>query len=512
MRRVLVLAAAVVVAFAAILLLLRQSLVREELRQAVESKLSATLGEPVAIGELAVAFFPRPSVSGANVRVGDADLEAPSIQIERVRILPRLRSLLSGPATIDLVELDGFVASILHDETGWHLPSAAPAPGGTDGGPLVIDRVRVVNGRVRIFDRTPEGLSERSSIDGIEAEIVSADGGLMLSPISGQFGSARISGTARVDPKTASLDFTSDQIADADLPALLRMLGSDRPDMLRLPEPATLAAALRIERSTSYLSGTGTLRAPSVTLDPLRLHRFEAPFVIDGQRLTFAPATFELYGGAHDGKVGVTLAAQPPAWTIDSRVTGLNVGAFLTALNGRDQRLDGTAALTASLQGRVGEALTQSVRGRARAEVTGGVIRDFPLLAFVNRTLRLAEPEGSDTRFERLTATLQVAAGGATTDDLLLVASHLRVEAAGRINADRSLGLKGIAAISPERSAAAISSIRELKGLRNARGEVEVPLTITGTLDAPSFALDVESALKKGIMDELRRRLRRIIK
>jgi hypothetical protein len=51
-----------------------------------------------------------------------------------------------------------------------------------------------------------------------------------------------------------------------------------------------------------------------------------------------------------------------------------------------------------------------------------------------------------------------------------------------------------------------------LSGLRNSRGELEIPLTISGTLDAPSFGLDVKAAIGKGIKDELMRRLRGIIK
>jgi hypothetical protein len=190
----------------------------------------------------------------------------------------------------------------------------------------------------------------------------------------------------------------------------------------------------------------------------------------------------------------------------------MDVARFLDALNQGDQRLDGTATVTATLQGQVGASLVESVRGAMRVEVTDGVIREFPLLAYVNTALRLAEQEGRDTRFNRLTATLAIASGAATTDDLVLQAAHLRVEAAGRIGADRSLSLRGTAVLSPERSAEAIRSVRELSGLRNRRGEVEIPLTISGTLDDPGFTLDVEAVLKKGIADELRRRLRRIIK
>ena len=77
---------------------------------------------------------------------------------------------------------------------------------------------------------------------------------------------------------------------------------------------------------------------------------------------------------------------------------------------------------------------------------------------------------------------------------------------------DHSLALRGVAVLSPERSAEAVRSIRELSALRNDSGEVELPLTISGTLEAPSFGLDLQAALEKGLKNELQRRIRRFIR
>jgi hypothetical protein len=512
MRRLLLAAAVLGVVLLAAVLVLRQLLLGPELREAIEARLSATLGEPVSIGRLGVALFPRVSITGGEVRVGEARVQAPALDVEAIRIFPRLGPLLSGDVAIEQVELDGFVVSVLHDAKGWHVPSAVPAPTGGGSG-IVVDRVRLANARIRIFDSAGlDGIRERSSIDDVRADVVVREGQLRLTPISGRIGGATITGEAQVDPEEVRLELAAERIENDGLSALLRLLGSERPPFLRLPEPGTLSAVLGVNRATRRLSGTGSLRAPQVALDPLRLHRFEASFVIDGSRLKFDPARFGLYDGAHTGSVVVDLAAAPPEWTADSRLSGIDAGAFFDELTGRDQRLDGRAVFTGVLRGRVGEPLAATVQGRARVEVTDGVIREFPLLAHVNRALRLAEQEGGDTRFDRLSATLAIASGRAVTDDLVLEAAHLRVEAAGRIGADRSLALEGAAIVSPERSSAAIASIRELTGLRNARGELELPLTISGTLDAPAFGLDVASAVRKGIADELRRRLRRIIR
>lgn len=514
MRRLVIVAAVVAVVVIAAVFLLRRTLVQGQLRGAIEARLSATLGTPVSIGRLGLTIFPRLALRGRDVRVGDARVQAPSLAMERVRVLPRVGSLFSNQIIIDEIDLDGFTFAVLRDERGaWQVPAIVPAAATDADGGVAVERVRLSGARVRVFEQTAGAeVRERSSIDDLEADVTSDSRGMHLSSIEGRIGGSPISGDATIDAQEARLEFSAPAISDDSLPALLRLIGSDRPESLRLAAPASVKATVRVDRGSLRLTGKGTLQAPVVDLSPLRLERFQAPFAIDRSRVTFNPATFELYRGTHKGTITFDAASTPAVWAIDGRVSGLNAGDFLRALNGGDQRVDGTAAVSATLRGRLGQPLTQTVAGQLRVDVSDGVIRDFPLLAAIGRALQLGEQKGTDTRFSRLSATLIVASGVATTDDLVLESSDVRVKAAGRIYANRSLSLRGMAAVSPERSSAAIASVHELKGLRNAHGEVEVPLTISGTLDAPSFGLDVESMIRKGIADELRRRIQRIIR
>lgn len=513
MRRLLIALAVVAVLAALAAWALRQSLGGGRLHASLETRLSAMLGQSVSIERLGVELFPRIALAGGNVRVGLARAQAPAVEIARVRVLPQLRSLLAGEVAIEQVELDGFVVSVLRDnQRRWHVPPVVPAPTGAAGRGAPIQRVRVTDGRVRVFHEAEDGsVRETSSIDDVEADVMVEAGGLRLAPIAGRIGRAKISGEARTDVTAAHLAFATDAIDDEDLPVFLGLLGSQRPAFLRLGESASASVAINVNRESSRLTGEGFVRAPQVLLGPLRLQRFDAPFVIKGTTLEFDPTAFTMYGGTHRGVLTVYLGDTPPVWTTDSRVSSLAVGDFLRALTGRDQRLDGIASVTGALRGRVGEALDRSVQGRTIFNVTNGIIRNFPLVATINRALSLAEQESNDTRFERLAATLTVAAGQATTDDLVLEAGHLRVEAAGRIGADRSLALRGRAVVSAERAARAVASVREMARLRNSRGEIELPLTISGTLDAPAIGVDLAAAIGKGVADEIRRRLRRLI-
>ncbi len=491
------------------MLLVRRALDGGSLRSAAEVRLSAMLGEPVRIGGMTIGVFPRSSVVGHRITVAGGTAAAPSVQIERITLLPKMRSIFRPPIVIDDVRVEGLVVSVLRDRTGhWHVPTAVPAPTGGGGGGPVVREVHVAGAQIRVIDDIAPGeRRQASSIEALDAGVVSTDTGLVLSPVTARIGSAAIRGTARTDAAAAHLEFAADAVTDADLPAFLGIIGVTRPDFLRLRAPAAAAVMLTIDRRTSRLSARGTLRAPDLGVEPLRLQEVETPFRLDASQLAFDPLVFRLHGGTHRGRVTVDLSTTPARWGLDSRLTAIDLGGFLKTLSGADARIDGTAGVSAVLHGRVNEALADTVAGRARVTITDGVVRQFPLLATINRAVRITEGDSRDTRFERLTATLALGSGRATTDDLVLEAGQVRVEAAGSIGFDRVLALRGKAILSPERTASAIQRVRELSGLRNSRGELEIPLTISGTLDAPSFRLDLKAAIGRGLRNELRRRL-----
>ena len=513
-RRFLTVIAVVLGGFAAlaVLLAIRGSLIADFMREIAESRLSTALGQPVAIGQLGFSLTPRPAFTGSDIRVGDAAQQAPSVRLDRVEVFPVLRSFLQGPIHVTEVSLDGFTVSILRDAGGrWRAPAVFPAPTRGAGGGIGIDRVRVTGGRLLIFEGANGVLRERSRIDDMRTDLLVGPGGLRLAPLTGRVGGAAISGEAETDPQSVRLDFSAPAIRDADLPALFGLLAASRPAVLRLDEPAAASVSVRIDRATSRLRGSGTLRAPALTIEPLRLQQLNAPFLVEGTQLTFTPTTFTINGGSHEGRFTLTLG-DAPAWAMDGRVHDLDVGALLETVAGRDAKLDGRGRLDAELKGRFEPGFLTRMDGGARMVVSNGVLRDFPLLATVNHALRLSEGDGQDTRFEELSASLAIARGTATTDDLVIQAGHLRAVLSGQIGFDRSLNLRGRAIVSAERVAAGVDSVHELARLRKASGEVVVPLTITGSLDAPKFDIDVGSVIREGVVDELRRRLRRLIK
>ncbi|HEX6975427.1 MAG TPA: AsmA-like C-terminal region-containing protein [Vicinamibacterales bacterium] len=491
----------------------RQALLRGPVREEAEARLSAALGQPVAIGSLGVALFPRPSLTGSDVRVGAGNVLAPAVRLAGVRIIPRLWSIVRGPLVIDEVRLEGLAISVLRTRDGrWHVPAAVPVPDGGRPSSPSIARVLISNGQVRVFRETNDRqVHDSSSIDRIEAELVPGSGGVRLTAIRGRIGDAMVTGDARADAASVELKFDAPAVGSADLTPMLALLGAERPDFVALDATASMGVTVRIARATAVMSGTGVIKAPGVTVGALRLQHLEAPFRIDGSRLLFDPTAFTMYDGSHRGSVTVAFDAKPPRWSTDSRVEHLDLGSFLDALAGRDARIDGTARTDAALGGPIEVDVAGTMTGRAHLDVSDGVLHDFPLVAAVNRALRISGGNARDTKFARLSATLAIARGGASTSDLSLDAGEVRVAATGRIGFDRTLDLRGVATLSEARTAEAVASVHELARLRR-NGTIDLPLTISGTLDTPAFAIDVKAAIQQGLTDELLRRLNRIIK
>jgi uncharacterized protein involved in outer membrane biogenesis len=529
-RRLFVLAAVLLIAAGGGWLIVRSTLNLDVIRGAAESKLSAALGQRVTIGDVRLSVFPVPAVIGSDIAIGPqreppggsaGPREASDLELQRIRIVPRVFSLFGGPYVIRDATLEGLTLRIVRERGQWTFPAVVPAPGGDDASGLIVERVRVIGGRVRVLERSSRGeIRQTSLIEDIEGEAVADGAGLKVSPIRGRVGSTAVSGEAVMNAQEARMDFSMPEVQGRDLGAVLGLAATDPPAFVTLPKPASVSLSIRIDRKKSRLSGSGSLRAPEISVDTLRLQDVETPIRTDGTQITFAPMALKMYGGAHRGSVVVDLSKS--RWALDSKATGVDVGQFLTAYSGRDQHLDGTASATASVHAGISEPLPLAIEGRMQVTVVNGVIREFPLLAAINRALRLAEGGARDTRFDRLSATLAFAgrnrepsnarvAGHVRTDDLVMQARDMRVEAAGRIGFDRSLDLGGLVVLSPERSAEAIRSVRELSGLRNGRGEIELPIKIGGSMDQPSFSVDLKAVIGRSIQDELRRRLRNLL-
>jgi uncharacterized protein YhdP len=143
--------------------------------------------------------------------------------------------------------------------------------------------------------------------------------------------------------------------------------------------------------------------------------------------------------------------------------------------------------------------------------VRDGVLKNFPLLAQLNQALGLTGGDSKDTKFELLSGTAVVGGGRARTDDLLLKAGDVAMTGAGVLGFDKTLNFRLNTLLSAARSQQLVQKSAVVQRLVNGKGEISVPVTVTGTVTAPKYGVDVTSVAKKQVKEELQKGLLKLL-
>lgn len=509
------LALLVVLALAAIFLV-RRALDPESLRGLAESRLSAILGQPVSIGRMDWSLWPSPAVEGREIRVGAGTAsQAPSVSLTALRIVPRLSSVFSRPLVVERVEVDGLAVRALRDRAGkWSLPLPAIAGDGGAASPGVdVGRILLENGSLVVID---EGRAVNTSAPPgfrhVEAAMRLTGGVAMLERLTATVADSTIAGHGTASAAGLRLALEWQSLTPGDLPEVFALLGSEAPAGLAIVGQRPLTVDMTVD-AQGVMTASGRLQASKVALGTLTLTSLASPLRLAGTRLSLDPLTFSLYGGHERGVFTVDAGASPAVWTSRSAITGVDVNELLSSNTSAKNKLSGSARLTSSLRGTTASPIERTMTGTIAVQVANGVVHDFPLLASLNSALRLGTSgNDKDLRFDSLSATMQVDRGVMTTDDLVATSGDLTLNAAGTLRFDLALDLTGTARFTREKSDDLVRRAKDLGGLRNPQGLIEVPFSVKGTAASPAFAVDIEKVLERAASKELKRQLDRQLK
>jgi uncharacterized protein involved in outer membrane biogenesis len=538
-RILLVLVALVVVAVLTAAYLVKRALDPESLRPLAEQQLTALLRVPVTIGTLDLTLFPSPTLDGRGIDIGGQSKNAPpSLTVGSLHIAPVVSSLFSSTVVVEKIEIRNPRLNVLRDADGrWALPGpthvevggqpaptrapapAAPGPARGDaaaaGGPAPAERAgpsievrsfTLVDGTVAVYD---EGQSTPAvTIDALAAQLQADARSVALQQISARLGASRLTGSGTIGLANTALSLSWDGLKPDDMPKVFALLGvPPRPGLVVEGEKPL---SLELTRRGGAMDVKGTIAASRIVLPPLTLTGFKSPFAYASDAFTFSPLEFAAYKGAFTGRIAAAPAATPPTWRIDGTLEHLDLGEMLAATTSLGNQLAGTGRVRLDVTGRRDLPATTSAAGTVALALTKGVIRDFPLLASINQALGITDGSGKDTNFDRLGATFALANGTATTRDLQLVAGALTVSASGTIGLDsQALDLAGAARFTREKSKELSAISPHVSGAKNANGEVEIPLTVRGTVETPDVQVQIGKILENAAKKELRRGIRR---
>jgi uncharacterized protein involved in outer membrane biogenesis len=473
----------------------RSILATETVRTAIAGQVSNAIGQPVTIGGIGASIFPRVTINLEQVAIG----EPARIQIATLHVGTNFGALLSRRIEHGALRLSGARIELPLPSFGGGSPQGVPDGDGASGGgapveivsidEIVLNDVEIVSGG-RTLHGDIEASIEGQSVVLRSVELAADDTSISatgrIANLSAPTGELKIkAGALNVDRLLAfASDFAGASSPSATASAPVRTGTAATPEMniaVTLDADRASMGGLTIEK----LAGTAKLKGNAVRLDPI---------------------AFGLFGGRYEGTLAANLGGKSPTFRWNATLSGVDVAAA-TAFAGSPNVVSGRMSGKIDLTGSGADAATamRTARGTARIDVVDGVVKKLGLVRSVviatsmreGATKQAMTGGSTDEPFTRLGATLRVADGSASTDDLRFESKDLLLHAAGNVRADAtSVNLAGKVQLSDELSKQAGS---DLTRYTQDQGRVTLPATITGPANNLSVRIDVADMAKRAI-------------
>jgi len=464
---------------------------RDGFRRALESQATSWLGHPVRIGAARAQLLPRLAVELRDIRVG----EPVQLTLGEVDLASDLRPLFSG-------RIENADVSVSGSRIDLPLPFAMPkgSSGDTAAPPSASDPpVRVVS--VRSITLRSVGLRSRGREVRVSADLAYGATALAVSKFTAESGATTLDaeGVVTLSPRVdALLNATANRLDLDELLALSDAFAT------RTTPPGTPTAVGRPPRIVVNIS------AREATAGRVQVHHLLTTLVRDGASVTLKPSQFEVFGGRYAGSISARLGSEMSA-TLEARVENIDV-AQLAAFGGAPDSITGTLSGTGKFTGTGADVaqLVHSVRGSGAATIVDGSIKRLHLVRTVILFFGRPAPdagEGTD-RFDRLAARFSLANRVLNAEAFELHSTDADVVGTGTLNLDsEALDGRGDVTLSEALSKQAGTDLYRYAREGN---RVVLPANLGGTLTMPRLTIDVGAAAKRGLKNEVERRIKGI--
>lgn len=318
--------------------------------------------------------------------------------------------------------------------------------------------------------------------------------------------------TAVLNQVIAGLGSTAAQgsltLRDFASPNVEFQLSADRIDVAELqallaPVRRMAATGAREEGSSVLLrtTGSGRLRVGAIRHQELLLENIQTDARVDRGVITLQPLTASVFGGEHRGSIVVDARRTPATVTVTSELERVDANRLASATTSLKDVVYGALRSSDRVTFTIdGGSLARSLNGTLSLNIPDGRVAHLDLMHEIGALARFIRGDDGDqqiTKVRDLSARFTVTNGVAHTSDLTAsIDDDATMAATGSINlVNQALNLRLTAVLSREFSDAAggmrvggmMSTV-----LANQRGELVVPMLVTGTMQQPQFAPDVE--------------------
>jgi uncharacterized protein involved in outer membrane biogenesis len=378
-----------------------------------------------------------------------------------------------------------------------------------------VSRAAVWTGTANVAQFSPQELLERF---GLPRQPTSDPNALTRATLASRFTITKDG--AELDEVVLALDETTIRgtfaLQDFAAPAFTFALNVDSVDADRyLPPKARDAQAGEQSAGdialpeNNAMNVDGTMQLGSLKLAGMQFADVGGRISIGGGDLKLENARARLYGGTFAGNFNVHAAGNEPGLALDGRASGIALEPLIAALTGGEPNFGGTGSFDLRLAGK-GRTVIENVQtagGSVSFEMLAGAVKGFnlgrTLCSAYNVTQRAAAPPElpAVTSYEFIKGSAVVAAGTATTNDLLARTAFMDINGAGVLKLveqelDYELDAKLTAPIEIENCA----TLDQFVG-------GELPFRIRGKVTEPAITPDFSKLVRQQLREEVRDRL-----
>ena len=487
-RFLLILAGVLFVIAAGLVIAFYQFMSGDSVRLALERQATGWLGQPVRIGAATARIFPRPGLTLHDVRAG-----------EPVRLVLSDLQISTGLKPLWSRQIADAEVAVSNSRIDLPLPFTLPepAPGSTTHNAGVqFESVRTI----ALHNIT--GTSRGREIT-ISADASFSQGNLRLQRFTAASGATTLEahGDIRLSPRL-----------DADLQVDASHVDVD--DLIALADAFAPRTARRGPTTAALLPGRIVARVTAQTAraSGVDVRQFVSTLVAQGNRITLSPVTFQLFGGSYRGVLDVDSDVSSLRATVRTQIDDLDV-AQLAAFGGAADSVTGRLSGSGTFNGR-GATLADAVAaaaGEGQVTISNGSVKRLGLLRTIVLFFGRPAPDAaaSNDTFDRIDANFAVVRQVVAASALSLHSADVDLFGQGTLTIPTK-ALDGHVDVTLSEALSAQAGT-DLARYTREGNRIVLPAVIGGTLTAPRVTIDAGAAVKRGLRNEVQRRLKDIL-
>ena len=279
--------------------------------------------------------------------------------------------------------------------------------------------------------------------------------------------------------------------------------------------PVAHAAAPNEPTLLDRLTGGGNISIARVIYGDLELTNAKATATFDKGLVRLNPLTANLYGGIESGTVVIDTRPTPVTYSVNTKLTGVDANKLISSLSNLKQTLFGVLAanadtrFTASTSGNSAD-IARTLNGNLSLNLQNGKLAGVDMLnqlATIGKFLNLTKQSEPFTNIAKLTGNFVVRNGVAHTENLVAAIDGGTLGAKGNVDlANQTINMVATAVLSQQMAQQVGGT--NIGGylstaLANSKGELVMPITITGSMTKPTVQPDYQAIAQMKLQNVL---------